>query len=188
MICMLKVIHYCSLMFLRTLEICVLIYMNFILQISFSSRISMARSFQKDQSKISSFNWYWYVFNIRKRLKGGICSSIYRYAAANTNYMKVHDKNKESSYLQYWDIINLFGWTMSQKLPVNNFEWIKNRSIFNPLKWWKFNEDFIKNYNEESEEGYFLTLMLSILKNYSDFIMIYRFYLKEWNLKKLKSL
>ena len=37
---------------------------------------------------------------------------------------------------------------MSQKLPVNNFEWIKDTS--------QFNEDFIKNYNEESDEGYFL--------------------------------
>ena len=37
---------------------------------------------------------------------------------------------------------------MSQKLPVNNFQWIKNTS--------QFNEDFIKDYNEESDEGYFL--------------------------------
>ena len=36
---------------------------------------------------------------------------------------------------------------MSRKLPVNNFEWIKNTS--------QFNEDLIKNYNEESDEGYF---------------------------------
>ena len=37
---------------------------------------------------------------------------------------------------------------MSQKLPVNYFEWIEDTS--------KFNEDFIKKYNEESDEGYFL--------------------------------
>ena len=37
---------------------------------------------------------------------------------------------------------------MSQKLLVNNFEWIEDTS--------QFNEDFIKNYNEESGEGYFL--------------------------------
>ena len=57
-------------------------------------------------------------------------------------------KNKESSYIQYWDANNLYGWTMSQKLPINSFEWIKDTS--------QFNEDFIKNYNEESHEGYFL--------------------------------
>ena len=39
--------------------------------------------------------------------------------------MKNYDKNKESSYLQYWDVNNLYIWAMSQKLPVNNFEWIE---------------------------------------------------------------
>ena len=37
---------------------------------------------------------------------------------------------------------------MSQKLPVNNFEWIRDIS--------QFNEDFIKNYFKESDEEYFL--------------------------------
>ena len=44
---------------------------------------------------------------------------------------------------------------MSQKLPVNNFEWIKNTS--------QFNEDFLKNYNEESVEGYFLEVDVQYL-------------------------
>ena len=62
--------------------------------------------------------------------------------------MKDYDKNKESLYLKYWDGNNLYGWAMSQKLPVNNFQWIEDTLLFN--------EDFIKNYNEESDEGYFL--------------------------------
>ena len=36
---------------------------------------------------------------------------------------------------------------MSQKLPVNGFEWVADN--------YQFNEDFIKSYNEESDEGYF---------------------------------
>ena len=45
---------------------------------------------------------------------------------------------------------------MSQKLPVNNFELIKDTS--------QFNEDFIKNYNEESDEGYFLEVDVQYLE------------------------
>ena len=44
---------------------------------------------------------------VEKALKGGICHSNYRYAKANNKYMKDFDKNKESSYLQYWDVNNL---------------------------------------------------------------------------------
>ena len=43
-------------------------------------------------------------------------------AKANNKCTKGYGKSKESSYLQYWDVNNLYGWTMSQNLPVNNFE------------------------------------------------------------------
>ena len=52
------------------------------------------------------------------------------------------------SYLQYWDVNELYGWVMSQKVPVNNFEWIKDT--------FQFKEDFIKKIYEKSDEGYFL--------------------------------
>ena len=63
---------------------------------------------------------------LEKCIKRGICHSTYRYAKANKKYMKDYDKNKKSSYLQYWDANNLYRWAMSQKLPANNFEWIKD--------------------------------------------------------------
>ena len=55
-----------------------------------------------------------------KGIRGGICHTIYQYAKANNKYMKDYDKNK--LYIQYWDVNNLYGWTMSQNLPVINFE------------------------------------------------------------------
>ena len=45
--------------------------------------------------------------------------------------MKDYDENKESSFLQYQNVNNLYGWAMSQKLPVNSFVWIKDTSKFN---------------------------------------------------------
>ena len=87
---------------------------------------------------------------VEKGLRGGICHSIYWYAKYNNEYIKDYDKNKESSYLQYCDVNNLYDWAMSQKLSLNNFEWIKDAS--------QLNEDFIKNYNEESDEEYFVAV------------------------------
>ena len=59
---------------------------------------------------------------VEKGITGGICHTIHQYAKANNKHMKNYDKNKESSYLKYWDVNNLYGWAMSQRLPVNKFE------------------------------------------------------------------
>ena len=46
---------------------------------------------------------------VEKGIRGGICHSIYWYTKANTKYIKDYNKNKELSYLQYWDVNNLYG-------------------------------------------------------------------------------
>ena len=46
---------------------------------------------------------------------------------ANNKHMKNYDKNKESSYVIHLDANNSYGWAMSQKLPVEEFEWKKKR-------------------------------------------------------------
>ena len=62
---------------------------------------------------------------VEKGIRGGICHAIHRYARANKEYMKIYDKNKESSYIQYLDANNLYGLSMSQKLCINGFKWKK---------------------------------------------------------------
>ena len=81
-------------------------------------------------------------------IRGGKCHSIHRYAKANNKYMENYNENEESLYIQHLDANNLYGWTMSQKLPVNNFKWAEDTS--------KINEEFIKNYNENNKKGYIL--------------------------------
>ena len=87
---------------------------------------------------------------IEKGTRGGICQATHRYAKANKRYMKNYYKNIESSYIQYLDANNLYGWAMSQKLPANDIKWVKEEDLS------QFNEDFIKNYDENSNTGYFL--------------------------------
>ena len=58
-----------------------------------------------------------------------MCQAICWYANANNKYMSNYDKNKESSYLEYLDAKNLYGWVMSEKLPVRNFKWIEEDYI-----------------------------------------------------------
>ena len=64
----------------------------------------------------------------------------------------------ESSHLAYLDANNLYGWAMSQKLPVNGFKWVEKSSLS------RFNETFIKNYNENSDKGYFFEVDIDYLK------------------------
>ena len=84
---------------------------------------------------------------VEKGIRGRICHSIHRYGKANNKYMKNYNKNEKSSFIQYLDANNLYGWAMSQKLPVNVFKWIDNNKI---------NEESIKNYNENDIKGYIL--------------------------------
>ena len=90
------------------------------------------------------------LLKVEKGTRGGICHAIHRYAKANNKYMKNYNKDIISSYLMYLDANNLYGWTMSQKLPVNGFKWVEK------LRLSRFNEIFIKNYDKNSDKGYFL--------------------------------
>ena len=110
-------------------------------------RLAWQATLKKTKVKLDLLTDINMLLMVEKGIRGGICHYIYRYAKANNKYTKDYDKNKESLHLQYWYVNNLYDYTMSQKLAVNNFDWIKDTS--------KFNEDFIKNYNEESDEGYF---------------------------------
>ena len=58
-------------------------------------------------------------------IRGGITQAVHRYESANNSHMggKFNPK-EESSYLQYLDANNLYGWAMSQPLPTGRFRWV----------------------------------------------------------------
>ena len=111
---------------------------------------------KKTNIELELLTGYDMLLMVEEGIRGGICHSIHRYAKANNKYMKNYNNNEESSYIQYLDANNLYGWAMSKKLPVNGFKWIDNNETAEPSVKHVINEDFIKNYHEKNDKGYIL--------------------------------
>ena len=60
---------------------------------------------------------------------------------------------------------------MSHILLLGTFKWVEETS--------QFSKDFIENYNEDKDIGYFLEVDLQYPEELHELIMIYHFYLKE---------
>ena len=68
-------------------------------------------------------------------IRGGITQAVHQYASANNKYMgEKFDPQKVSSFLQYLDANNLYGWAMIQPLPTGGFKWVGDMSRFTPDK------------------------------------------------------
>ena len=96
---------------------------------------------------------------VEKGIRGGILHVIHRYTQADNKYAKIIIKQR-IIIIEYLDANNLYGWAMSQKLPVNGFKWKTNISIFD--------EKFIRNYDEDSNKGYILEIYVEYLKDLHD--------------------
>ena len=139
----------------------------------------MASMFKKTNIKLELLTDYDMLLMVEEEIRGGICHSIHRHAKANNKYMKNYDKKEESSYIQYLDANNLYGWAMSQKLPVNGFKWVKNNEI---------NEEFIKYYNENNDKGYILEVDVKYPKKLYDLHSDLPFLPKRMKIDKCKKL
>ena len=93
-------------------------------------------------------------------IRDGMCHAVHRYAKANNKYMKNYDEKKEFLFLEYLDANNFYGWGMEQNLPVGVFKWVSDVS--------RIDEDFTKNYDENSDIGYFLKVDIEYPKELHD--------------------
>ena len=83
---------------------------------------------KKTKVKLELLTDIYMLLMVEKGIGGRLYYSINRYAKTNNKYIKDYNKNKKSLNLKYWDINNLYGWAMSQKLPINAFKWIEDLS------------------------------------------------------------
>ena len=90
---------------------------------------------------------------IEKGSKGGVSYIAKRYAKANNKYMNHYDPEKPSTFITYLDKNNLYGWSMSEYLPYEKFEWFENIDKFD-----------VMSINEKSEIGYVFEVHLKYPK------------------------
>ena len=79
---------------------------------------------KETKEKLQLLKDYDMLMMFEQGIRGGISHISKRYASANNKYMKDFNESKPSSFIQYLDANNLYGWAMSQKLPIKGFKWI----------------------------------------------------------------
>ena len=127
-----------------------------------ASGLAWQACLKKTEVKLELITDYDMLLMIEKGIRGGICQAVHRYAKANNKYMIDYDKSIESSYIEYLDANNLYGWAMSQKLLVKGFKCVNNRKLSGF-------KDFIKKYDEDSSTGYFLEVDIDYPKESFNF-------------------
>ena len=80
--------------------------------------------------KISDIGKYLFI---EKGLRGGISYIAKRYAKANNKCINDYDPKKQSTFISYFDMNNLYGWAMSEYLPYKEFKWLKTIDKFDVM-------------------------------------------------------
>ena len=99
------------------------------------------------------------MFNmIDSGIRGGVSMISHRYAKANNPEMgPLYNTAEELSYIIYLDANNLYGWAMSQPMPIRNFKWLSNDE-WKVLDWLNIPDDASIGYILECDLLYPPTL------------------------------
>ena len=88
---------------------------------------------------------------IEKGMRGGVSYIANRYGNANNKYMKEYDDKAPSKYIMYLDANSLYGWAMSQYLPIVTFKWLIDKEI---------SKIDLGKYKADGKKGFFLEVDL----------------------------
>ena len=134
MICTFKAIYYCELLYLTIFGIFVWNIWVWLVCFFTVPRLAWEAAFKKTKINLEPLTDIDMLLMVENGIRGGICHVIYRYTKATKNEcMKDYDKNKESSYLKYWNVNNLYRWAIPKMLPVNGFKWVERIGYFDKL-------------------------------------------------------
>ena len=97
---------------------------------------------------------------IEKGVRGDTSYIVRRYCKANNKFVKGYHKNKDSTFIMYWDVNNLHGWAMTHYLPYGDFEWMNEEEI---------SEIDIDLIDKDSDKGYILEVKLEYPDNLHNF-------------------
>lgn len=89
---------------------------------------------------------------IEKSIRGGISMISNRFSKANHNKLTDYDPSEKLAQLIYLDANNLYGWAMSQHLPLDQFLWIPEPELFTT--------ESIMNIADDAVNGYILEVDL----------------------------
>ena len=89
-------------------------------------------------------------------IRGGYCAASERYVKTNNSDMLDYDENQQPNYLFYIDANNLYGYAMSEPLPLRGFQWVEQEEL----------ESLdILSIPEDGSVGYILEVDLEYPKN-----------------------
>ena len=97
---------------------------------------------------------------VEKAKRGGISKACKRYFKANNPKMgQAFNPSKPTSWISYVDANNLYGWAMSQFLPIGNYQWEASREYLlkNPAMQKAYLEMVLKA-KPNARCGYFLNI------------------------------
>ncbi|MCG7879165.1 MAG: C2H2-type zinc finger protein [Candidatus Thiodiazotropha endolucinida] len=69
------------------------------------------------------------ILMVEAGIRGGISQISNRYVKANNPYVKDYDPSRPAKFIQYLDANNLYGWAMTQPLPIGHFDFMGKRDI-----------------------------------------------------------
>ncbi|XP_072390519.1 uncharacterized protein [Diabrotica undecimpunctata] len=107
------------------------------------------------------------ILFMEKAIRGGISVCSNRYSEANNKYISSYDPTRPSKYILYLDVNNLYGWAMSEALPIGGFKWIEDVTKFGVGNLPEGHID-IMSIQDDAKEGYFFQVDLEYPRELHD--------------------